>query len=146
MDYKLHQKAIKGLVQTGRFVADSGLPLSLIHLIEVRASQINGCAFCIDMHAKEARAAGETEQRLYALANWKETPFYTDKERAALKWTEALTLIAGNDISDELYEEVSSYFDEEELLSLTMAVITINGWNRLAKPFRSIPGSYQLKS
>src|SRR4029079_16586944 len=118
----------------------------LFALVEIRASQINGCAYCIDMHTKDARAAGETEQRLYALSAWRATPFFSDRERAALEWTEALTLISENDVSDELYEYVRAQFAEPEIVNLTMAVITINGWNRLAIPFRSVPGSYQVPS
>jgi AhpD family alkylhydroperoxidase len=129
-----------------RFVRTCGLEHSLLELVKTRASQINGCAYCIDMHTKDARAAGETEQRLYALSAWRETPFFSDRERAALEWTEALTLIAENDVSDELYEYVRSQFAEQEIVNLTMAVITINGWNRLAIPFRSVPGSYQVAS
>jgi AhpD family alkylhydroperoxidase len=129
-----------------RFVRTCGLEHSLLELVKTRASQINGCAYCIDMHTKDARAAGETEQRLYALSAWRETPFFSDRERAALEWTEALTLISENDVSDELYEYVRSQFAEQEIVNLTMAVITINGWNRLAIPFRSVPGSYQVAS
>jgi len=129
-----------------RFVRTCGLEHSLLELVKTRASQINGCAYCIDMHTKDARAAGETEQRLYALSAWRETPFFSDRERAALEWTEALTLISENDVSDELYEYVRSQFAEQEIVNLTMAVITINGWNRLAIPFRSVPGSYQVPS
>ena len=121
----------------------SGLERQLLELIKIRASQMNGCAYCIDMHTKDARAAGETEQRIYALNAWRETPFYSERERAALEWTEALTLISQNDVTDELYDRVRQHFSEEELVSLTMAVITINGWNRIAIPFRSVPGSYQ---
>jgi AhpD family alkylhydroperoxidase len=129
-----------------RFVRTCGLEHSLLELVKTRASQINGCAYCIDMHTKDARAAGETEQRLYALSAWRETPFFSDRERAALEWTEALTLISENVVSDELYEYVRSQFAEQEIVNLTMAVITINGWNRLAIPFRSVPGSYQVPS
>jgi AhpD family alkylhydroperoxidase len=136
-------QAMQGLE---RFVRTCGLEHSLLELVKTRASQINGCAYCIDMHTKDARAAGETEQRLYALSAWRETPFFSDRERAALEWTEALTLISENDVSDELYEYVRSQFAEQEIVNLTMAVITINGWNRLAIPFRSVPGSYQVPS
>lgn len=141
-----HQRssgAYDAMLGLERFVHNCGLEHALIELVKTRASQINGCAYCIDMHTKDARAAGETEQRLYCLSVWRETPFYTDRERAALEWTEALTLISQNDIPDELFERVRGRFSEEELLNLTMAVITINGWNRLAIPFRSVPGSYQ---
>jgi AhpD family alkylhydroperoxidase len=128
------------------FVRNCGLESSLLHLIKIRASQINGCAFCIDMHTKEARAENETEQRLYALAAWHETPFYTDRERAALAWTEAVTLLAEGPVPDDLYEEACQFFTAEELVNLTLAIVTINGWNRLAVAFRTVPGSYQVGS
>jgi AhpD family alkylhydroperoxidase len=128
-----------------KFVRNCGIEHKLLELIKTRASQINGCAYCIDMHTKDARAEGETEQRLYALSAWRETPFYTDRERAALEWTEALTLISENDIPNDLYEAVREHFSEEELVNLSLAIITINGWNRLAIPFRSVPGSYQRR-
>lgn len=112
-------------------------------LVKTRASQINGCAYCIDMHTKDARAAGETEQRLYALDAWRETPFYTDRERAALEWTEAVTLIAEDHAPDDLFQRVRQHFSEEELVNLTLAIVAINGWNRLAIAFRAVPGSYE---
>lgn len=121
----------------------SKLETSLIELIKMRASQINGCAYCIDMHSKDARAEGESEQRLYALSAWRETPFFTDRERAALDWTEALTLIAEEHVPDEVYSRVKEQFSAEELVNLTLAIITINGWNRLAIAFRMVPGEYQ---
>jgi AhpD family alkylhydroperoxidase len=116
---------------------------SLLQLIRMRASQINGCAFCIDMHSKDARANGETEQRLYALSGWRETTFFTNRERVALAWTEALTLIREGHAPDEVYTEARKEFSEEELVNLSIAVIAINGWNRLAIAFRKIPGEYQ---
>ncbi|MBS0486562.1 MAG: carboxymuconolactone decarboxylase family protein, partial [Proteobacteria bacterium] len=106
-------------------------------------SQINGCAYCLDMHSKDARAAGETEQRLYLLDAWREAPFYSARERAALAWTEALTRIAGNDVPDALYAEARQHFSDKELVDLSLAIIAINGWNRLAIPFRSQAGTYQ---
>jgi len=115
----------------------------LLELVKMRASQINGCAYCLDMHSKDARANGETEQRLYALNAWRETPFFTDRERAALEWTEAVTLISNDHAPDAVYEEVRKRFTEEELVNLTLAVITINGWNRLSISFRAVPGEYQ---
>jgi AhpD family alkylhydroperoxidase len=121
----------------------SKLEASLIELVKMRASQINGCAFCLDMHSKDARAAGESEQRLYTLNAWRETPFFTDRERAALAWTEAVTLITEGHVPDEIYEEMGQHFSAEELVNLTLAVVTINGWNRLAIAFRSVPGIYQ---
>jgi AhpD family alkylhydroperoxidase len=119
---------------------------SLMELVRMRASQINGCAYCLDMHSKDARAEGETEQRLYTLPAWRETPFFTDRERAALDWTEALTLITEGHASDEVYETVKQQFSDEELVNLTVAIIAINGWNRLAIGFRNVPGEYQPKA
>jgi AhpD family alkylhydroperoxidase len=116
---------------------------SLLELLKVRASQINGCAYCIDMHTKDARANGESEQRLYALNAWRETPFFTDRERAALAWTEALTLIHQDHAPDAVYQDVRKHFTEEELVNLSLAIVTINGWNRLAIGFRSVAGTYQ---
>jgi AhpD family alkylhydroperoxidase len=136
-------KAIYGLQA---YVDNSGLEHSLMELVKMRASQINGCAYCLDMHSKDARAAGETEQRLYALNAWRETPFYTDRERAALAWTEALTLVSQKEVSDELYAEARKHFSEKELVDLTFVIIAINGWNRLAIPFRSTPGIYQPRA
>ena len=121
----------------------SRLEPSLVELIKLRASQINGCAYCIDMHTKDARAEGETEQRLYALNAWRETPFFTDRERAALAWTEAVTLISQGHAPDEVYAEARERFTEEELVNLTMAIVAINSWNRLAIGFRAVPGEYQ---
>jgi AhpD family alkylhydroperoxidase len=121
----------------------SKLEPSLVELVKMRASQINGCAYCIDMHSKDARSEGETEQRLYALTSWRETPFFTARERAALAWTEALTLITEGHVPDDIYELAKQSFSDEELVNLTVAVITINGWNRLAISFRSVPGTYQ---
>ncbi|MBS1729692.1 MAG: carboxymuconolactone decarboxylase family protein [Bacteroidetes bacterium] len=134
--------ALDAMMQVEKYAANSGLEHSLYELIKTRASQINGCAYCLDMHTKDARRLGETEQRLYALSAWRETPFYTEKERAALEWTEALTLIAENDVPDSLYQRVRTHFDEKEIVDLSMAVIAINGWNRLAISFRKVPGSY----
>jgi AhpD family alkylhydroperoxidase len=121
----------------------SRLEPSLMELVRLRASQINGCAYCIDMHTKDARAAGETEQRLYCLSTWRESPFYSDRERAALAWTEAITLISKDQAPDEVYDEVIQRFSEEELVNLTLAIVAINGWNRLAIGFRAVPGEYQ---
>jgi AhpD family alkylhydroperoxidase len=129
-----------------RYVRQSGLEKPLLYLIKVRASQINGCAFCIDMHTKDARSEGETEQRLYGLNAWRETPFFTERERAALEWTEALTLIFQNHVPDDVYERVRGQFSESEMVNLTLAVVAINGWNRLAISFRAVPGSHQHSS
>lgn len=143
VNYQKMPDALKGMFELEKYLAASGLELSLRELVKLRASQINGCAYCIDMHTKDARAAGETEQRLYALSAWRETPFYSARECAALKWTEALTVISESEVPDALYEETRAYFSEEELVQLTMAVIAINGWNRLAISFRTEPGSYK---
>ena len=116
---------------------------SLFELVKIRASQINGCAYCIDMHTKDARRAGETEQRIYALNAWRETPFFTDRERAALEWTEAVTRVGDTHVPDEVYDRVPAHFSEAELVALTFAVVVINSWNRLAVSFRPVVGSYQ---
>jgi AhpD family alkylhydroperoxidase len=115
----------------------------LFELVKIRASQINGCAYCIDMHTKDARLAGETEQRIYGLNAWRETPFFTDRERAALEWTEAVTCVGDSHVPDELYERVATQFDEAELVALTFGVVVINSWNRLSITFRPPVGSYQ---
>jgi AhpD family alkylhydroperoxidase len=132
-------KAVLGLEQYVRGNVDG----TIVHLVKIRASQINGCAYCIDMHTKDARAAGETEQRIYSLDAWRETPFYSDKERAALALTEAVTLIREGHVPDALYEEARSHFNETEIMNLTLAIATINVWNRLAITFRALPGEYQ---
>ncbi|MEO7264472.1 MAG: carboxymuconolactone decarboxylase family protein [Ferruginibacter sp.] len=135
--------ALNAMLELEKYVADSGFDLIIFELVKTRASQINGCAYCLDMHTKDARKAGETEQRLYALSAWRETPFYTERERAALAWTEALTLISENNVSDSLYDSVRNHFDEKEMVALTMAIVAINGWNRFAIAFRTVPGSYE---
>ena len=139
---KTNAAAYQTMLHLERYVRGSGIDPTLLELIKIRVSQINGCAFCIDMHTKDARLQGETEQRIYALNAWRETPFFTPQERAALAFTEAVTLIATNHVSDELYDEVSRYFTEGEIVSLLMAIATINSWNRIAIATRSIPGSY----
>jgi AhpD family alkylhydroperoxidase len=121
----------------------AGIDHRLFLLVEMRASQINGCAYCMDMHSKDARLAGETEQRIYALSAWRETPFFTDRERAALEWTEAVTRVADTHVPDDVYERVSAHFDESEIVALTFAVVVINSWNRLSVSFRPVVGSYQ---
>jgi AhpD family alkylhydroperoxidase len=135
----------KGLFAIGKYLAECGLEPGLQELVKIRASQINGCAYCLDMHTKDARAGGETEQRIYALGAWRETPFFTQRERAALAWTEAVTLIPGG-VSDELYEQTREEFSEKELVDLTWAVAAINAWNRMAISFRAVPGSYKAKT
>ena len=134
----------KAMLALQQHVENSGLEHPLLELVKMRASQINGCAYCLDMHSKDARAAGETEQRLYLLDAWREAPFYSERERAALAWTEALTSIANtHEVTDALYAEVRKQFSDKELVDLSFAIIAINGWNRLAIPFRSEPGHYQ---
>ena len=125
------------------YLHQSGLELPLLHLIKLRASQINGCAYCIDMHWKDLRAIGENEQRLYGLDAWRESPYYSDRERAALAWTEAVTRVTDGHVPEQVYEEVRPHFSEKELADLTLAVATINAWNRLAIASRSVPGTYQ---
>lgn len=142
--YKAAPEAIQAMRGLEHYIdRSSGLEPSLRELVKTRASQINGCAYCIDMHTKDARAAGETEQRLYALDAWRETPFYTERERAALEWTEALTLIAEDHVPDDVFLRVREQFSEEELVNLTLAIVAINGWNRFAIAFRAVPGSYR---
>jgi AhpD family alkylhydroperoxidase len=143
---KISPQAYQAMAGLESYVRNSGLERPLLELVKLRASQINGCAYCIDMHTKDARAAGESEQRLYALSAWRETPFYTDRERAALAWTEAVTLISDGHAPDEVYEETRRYFSEQELVNLIMAIVAINGWNRLAIGFRAVPGTYQPKA
>jgi AhpD family alkylhydroperoxidase len=144
IEYTKHsQGALKALLDLEKYLHGCGLEEGLIHLIKMRASQINGCAYCIDMHSKDARAIGETEQRLYELNAWRETPFYTGRERAALAWTESLTLVAETHVPDDVYEEVRKQFSEKEIVDLTYAVAVINAWNRLAIAMRAVPGIYQ---
>ena len=145
MDFrKASPQGAKAMGELHAFVKRCGLDHMLLELIKLRASQINGCAHCIDMHTKELRAGGESEQRLYLLNAWEESPFYSDRERAALAWTEALTLITDGHVPDEVYEQARAQFSEEELANLTCAVIAINGANRLNIAFRTVPGSYQV--
>ncbi len=126
-----------------RYLHDCGLEPALIHLVKLRASQMNGCAYCLDMHWKDLRALGETEQRLYSLDAWRECPYYTPRERAALAWTEAVTMVASGHVPEAVYDEVRPQFDDAALANLTLAVATINAWNRLAIAGRDEPGTYQ---
>ena len=123
-------------------VRQAGFDSKLLDLVRMRASQINGCAYCLDMHSKDARANGETEQRLYGLSAWRETPYFSARERAALDWTEALTLVADTHVPDDVFERVREQFSEEELAQLSLAVVAINGWNRLNVAARTVPGDY----
>ncbi len=125
-----------------RQVRQAGFDEKLIDLVRMRASQINGCAYCLDMHSKDARAGGETEQRLYGLEAWREAPYYSARERAALEWTEVLTLVAESHVPDDVYERVRAQFSEDELVHLSLAVVAINGWNRLNIAARTVPGTY----
>ena len=141
---KASPAAYQEMIGLEMFVSKSSkLEPSLLELVKMRASQINGCAYCLDMHSKDARAKGESEQRLYALNAWRETPFFTDREQAALAWAEALTLVSVDHVPDAVYERAKQHFSEEELVNLTLAVIAINGWNRIAISFRMVPGEYQ---
>ena len=126
-----------------QYLNTCALDAKLLHLVRLRASQLNGCAYCLDMHWKDLRAAGENEQRLYSLDAWRECPYYTDRERAALAWTEAVTHITDGHASDEAYAEARAHFNERELADLTLAVTTINAWNRLSIAARLVPGKYQ---
>jgi AhpD family alkylhydroperoxidase len=134
--------AMLGLEQ---YLQVCGLEQSLLHLIKLRASQINGCAYCLDMHWKDLRASGENEQRMYSLDAWRECPYYTERERAALAWTEALTLITNGHAPDAVYDEVCAHFNEKEICDLSLAVAAINSWNRLAIASRTVPGRYQVQ-
>ncbi|MDJ0616442.1 MAG: carboxymuconolactone decarboxylase family protein [Calothrix sp. MO_192.B10] len=142
---KVEPAAYKAMLGLEQYLHQSGLDKKLLFLIKVRASQINKCAFCIDMHTQEARKAGETEQRLYALSAWQETSFFTTQERVALALTEAVTLITENAIKDELYNQVSRYFYSNEIVQILMAISTINAWNRIAITTRMIPGSHSVE-
>jgi AhpD family alkylhydroperoxidase len=135
--------ASRAMFALEQYVRGCGLEHGLLHLVKLRASYLNGCAFCVDMHTKDARAAGESEQRLYAIPVWRETPFFTPRERAALAWTEAVTEIGKAGVPDALLDEAGAHFTDAELVNLTMAVIAINGWNRLSIGFHTEPGSYQ---
>ncbi len=142
--YEKGQNAIKPLYGLGAYLAKSSIEQPLFNLIYFRVSQINGCAYCLDMHSKDLRAAGETEQRLYMLEAWSEAPLYTERERAALAWAEAVTKVAEGHVPDEIYQEARKQFSETELIDLTMAVITINIYNRINIAFRTPAGTYQV--
>lgn len=137
------QDGIKPLLGLEQYLRHCGLPPALLDLVKLRSSQINGCAYCIDMHTKDARARGESEQRLYALDAWRETPFFNDRERAALAWAESVTEVAQSHVPDDVYESTHRQFSDKELVDLTLAVAAINCWNRLAISFRKVPGTYQ---
>ncbi len=139
--HKAAPEAYEAMLALERYLHRCGLERSLIELVKLRASQINGCAYCIDMHTKDARAAGETEQRLYLLDAWRESPFYSPRERAALAWTEAVTRVSETHMPDDVYKEARQHYSEKELVDLNWVVVAINAWNRLAIPFRFPPGS-----
>jgi AhpD family alkylhydroperoxidase len=144
LDYqKVLPEGMRAVYALERYSEQSGLEPKLLKLIKVRASQMNGCAYCIDMHSKEARSGGETEQRLYGLSAWHETPYYTDRERAALALTEAVTLIADTHVPDDIYQQAQQQFNDQELVKLMIAINMINLWNRLVITFRTPPGSYE---
>jgi len=144
IDYRKYgQEPLKSLTEIEKYLAGSGLEHKLLLLMKMRASQINGCAYCLDMHSIDARAAGETEQRLYGLNAWAETPFFSDRERAALAWTEAVTNVSQTHVPDEVFEEVKKHFSEKEIVDLTLALAMINLWNRISISLRAVPGHYR---
>lgn len=140
---KVAPNGYAAMVGLEKYLATCGLDHGLIHMLKLRASQINGCAYCIDMHWKDARARGETEQRLYGLAAWEESPYYNERERAALAWTEAVIRVAETHVPDSVFEEVKKHYSEKEIADLTLVLATISAWNRIAIAFRSPAGSYQ---
>lgn len=147
LDYRrLSPQGVSALGQLQAYIDGCGLEHSLLELVKTRASQINGCAYCLDMHTKDARAAGETEQRLYTLSAWRETPFFSERERAALAWTEAVTRLPDAHAGDAVFAPLREHFSEKEIVDLTLAIIAINGWNRLAVPFRATVGAYKPKT
>jgi AhpD family alkylhydroperoxidase len=141
----LNEGAVQAIKAMGDYVEHCGLEQSLLDLVLIRASQINHCAFCLDMHTKDARVSGETEQRIYALNAWEETPFFSERERAALAWTEAVTLLTEGFVPDAVYEQARAQFSEDELIRLTMAVVTINTWNRMNVSFHVQGGGYKSR-
>jgi AhpD family alkylhydroperoxidase len=140
---KVAPQAVQALWTVERYARGCTLEPTLLELVKLRASMINGCAYCVDMHSKDARTLGESEQRLYALSVWREAPFFTPAERAALAWTEAVTEVSAGHASDEVYRLAREHFDERQLVDLTMVIIAINSWNRLAIAFRAIAGTYE---
>ena len=141
--YRLSPEGYKALLGLENYLSKSTVEKKLLHLIKLRVSQINGCAFCLDMHWKDLKVEGETEQRMYSLDAWRETSYYTDRERAALAWAEAVTNITDGHAPDEVFEEARQYFSEQEMADLTLAVTAINSWNRVSIAFRVVPGTYQ---
>ena len=144
LDYhKFNLEPLQAMLAMETYIAGCGLDHKFVHLLKLRASQINSCAYCIDMHSIDARACGETEQRLYALDAWRETPFYDERERAALAWVEAITLVAQTHVPDSVYDEVRKQFTEQQIVDLTYVAATINAWNRIAVSLRAMPGHYR---
>lgn len=141
--HRLSPRGVQAMLGLQSYVNHSGLEHGLLELVKMRASQINGCAYCLDMHSKDARAAGESEQRLYLLDAWHEAPVYTDRERAALGWTEAVTRLADTHVPDDVFQVARGQFSEQELVDLTLAIVAINGWNRLCVSFRVEAGGYE---
>jgi AhpD family alkylhydroperoxidase len=141
--YRLSPDGYKAMLSLEHYLSKSKVEKKLLHLIKLRVSQMNGCAYCLDMHWKDLQGEGESEQRMYSLDAWRETPYYTDRERAALAWAEAVTNITDGHAPDELFEEARQHFSEQELADLTLAVATINSWNRISIAFRVVPGTYQ---
>ncbi|HEY1264154.1 MAG TPA: carboxymuconolactone decarboxylase family protein [Terriglobales bacterium] len=142
---KISLDGVKAMLGLENYLHHCGLEEGLLHLLKLRVSQMNGCAYCLDMHWKDLKAIGENEQRLYSLDAWRETPFYSERERAALAWAEALTNITHGHVPDELFEETRRHFSEKEIVDLTLAVTTINAWNRISISTRAVPGTYQPK-
>ena len=141
--WEANPRAGKAMKAMQEYVDTSGLGSSLLELVKLRASQLNGCAFCVDMHSHDALEAGESVERLFAVSVWRDAPWFTPRERAALEWTEAVTRLPEGGVPDEVYAEALRHFDEAELVDLTLAIVAINGWNRLAVPFRVVPGSFR---
>ena len=139
----INPQAMQSLLALQGVIDNSGLDEKLMHLVKLRAAQINGCAYCIDMHSKEASFAGDSEQRLYGLDAWRETPYYSERERAALEWAEAVTLVSATHVPDGVYERVRAQFSEQEIANLTLAVAMANAWNRLGVSLRAVPGAYK---
>jgi len=138
--------AYRAMAGLESYLHECGLEESLLHLIKLRASQINGCAYCLDMHWKDLKAIGEKDERLYELNAWEEAPFYSERERAALAWTDAVTEVSKSHVPDQLYENVRKHFSEKEMADLTLAIATINAWNRLSISARAVPGTYQPRA
>ena len=142
LDPKKFSDVIGGMIGLNRIIESSGIEAKLRYLVEIRVSQINGCGYCIDMHTKDARLEGETEQRIYLLNAWREAPVYSDRERAALAWAEAVTLLEKGHVPDDVYAQAREHFDEQQLMKLTLQVVAINGWNRFCISFNATPGTY----